>query len=198
MLQCYCQQHIRHKLRVLGSLKKKGMLLSTTEEQVITTEYNEGNNHPLLKQRLWSNVQSRSCDSEIPFGDSYCSLVCVSLLKAKCGTIQKSANWSIKGLIRSDLRREIGGVQHIHIFWGKDSGLDSCWWFFIAFSSPQLKICVKSRLNNLHVVNIEVASYSFKASVFWLLFHAWMGFPAHTEKPSQSTQPAVSLSSGTF
>lgn len=31
--------------------------------------------------------------------------------------------------------------------------------------SPQLKICVKSRLNNLYMVNIEVASYSFKASI---------------------------------
>lgn len=37
---------------MLGSLKKKGMLFTATEEQVITTEYNEGNNHPLLKQPL--------------------------------------------------------------------------------------------------------------------------------------------------
>lgn len=64
--------------------------------------------------------------------------------------------------------------------------------------SPQLKICVKSRLNNLHVVNIEVGSYSFKASISWLLFHARVGSSAHTEKPSQGTQPAVSLSTGTF
>lgn len=64
--------------------------------------------------------------------------------------------------------------------------------------SPQLKICVKSRLNNLHMVNIEVASYSFKARISWLLIHAPLGSAAHTEKPSRSTQPTVSLSSGTI
>lgn len=63
--------------------------------------------------------------------------------------------------------------------------------------SPQVKICVKSRLNNLHMINIEVGSYSFKASISWLLFHALMGSSAHTEKASRGTQPAVSLSAGT-
>lgn len=44
------------------ALKKKGLLFSTTEEQVITTEFNKGNNHPFfktisLKQRAKQIVQ---------------------------------------------------------------------------------------------------------------------------------------------